>query len=133
MDVSRVFPPFRRHLPVISSLAAAAVCVVSSANAQTPLLWGHLRPGPHAVGFRLLYKLDHSREYDPDFVIDPTRLPVHRPRPILIGIWYPAQKTSASPMTYRQYLDISPGPGPLAPFASRLESAMRTVVGEETT
>ena len=36
-------------------------------------------------------------------------------------------------MTYRQYLDISPGPGPLAPFASRLESAMRDVVGDETT
>jgi pimeloyl-ACP methyl ester carboxylesterase len=134
MNLSRVFPPFRRHLPVTRSLAvAAAVCVVSSANAQTPLLWGGLKPGPHAVGFRLQYKLDHSREYDPEFVTDTARFPVHRPRPIMIGIWYPAQKTNAGRMTYRQYLDISPGPGPLAPFASRLESAMRNVVGEETT
>jgi predicted dienelactone hydrolase len=51
----------------------------------------------------------------------------------MIGIWYPAQKTNASRMTYRQYLDISPGPGPLAPFASRLEAALRGVVAEETT
>jgi pimeloyl-ACP methyl ester carboxylesterase len=133
MIFSRVFPPFWRHLPVIGSLAVAAVCVVSSANAQTPWLWGGLKPGPHAVGFRLQYKLDHSREYDPEFVTDTARLPVHRPRPIMIGIWYPAEKTDASRMTYRQYLDISPGPGPLAPFASRLESATRNVVAEETT
>jgi predicted dienelactone hydrolase len=134
MNLSRVFPPFRHHLPVTRSLAvAAAVCIVSSANAQTPLLWGGLKPGPHAVGFRLQYKLDHSREYDPEFVTDTARFPVHRPRPIMIGLWYPAQKTNASGMAYRQYLDISPGPGPLAPFASRLESAMRSVVGEETT
>ena len=111
----------------------ATLCVAASANAQTPLLWGGLKTGPHAVGFRLQYKLDQSREYDPEFVIDTTRLPVHRPRPIMIGIWYPAQKTNASRMTYRQYLDISPGPGSLAPFASRLGSAMRNVVGNETT
>jgi pimeloyl-ACP methyl ester carboxylesterase len=133
MNLSRVLPAFRRHFPVARSLAVAAVCVVSSANAQTPLLWGGLKPGPHAVGFRLQYKLDHSREYDPEFVTDTTRFPVHRPRPIMIGIWYPAQKTNVSRMTYGQYLDISPGPGPLAAFASRLEPAMRDVVGEETT
>jgi predicted dienelactone hydrolase len=115
------------------SVAVACFCVVSSATAQTPLLWGGLKTGPHAVGFRLEYKLDQSREYDPEFVTDTTHFPVHRPRPIMIGVWYPARNTDASRMTYRQYLDISPGPGPLAPFASRLESALRDVVGEETT
>lgn len=133
MNLSRVFPAFRRHLTVARSLVVATLCVASSAKAQTSLLWGGLKPGPHAVGFRLQFKLDHSREYDPELVTDTTRFPVHRPRPIMIGIWYPAQKVNASRMTYRQYLDISPGPGPLAPFASRLESAMRGVVGAETT
>jgi predicted dienelactone hydrolase len=130
--VSRL-PAFRRHVTVARSLAVAALCVASSAKAQSPLLWGGLKTGPHAVGFRLQYKLDQSREYDPEFVTDTTRFPVHRPRPIMIGIWYPAEKTNANRMTYRQYLDISPGPGPLAPFASRLESALRRVVGQETT
>ena len=137
MNLSRVFSALRRHVPVAGRLAVATLCVAScvlgSAKAQTPLLWGGLKPGPHAVGFRLQYKLDHSREYDPEFITDTTRVPVHRPRPIMIGIWYPAQKTNASPMPYRQYLDLSPGPGPLAPFASRLGSAMRNVVGDETT
>ena len=137
MNLSRVFSALRRHVPVAGRLAVATLCVAScvlcSAKAQTPLLWGGLKPGPHPVGFRLQYKLDHSREYDPEFITDTTRFPVHRPRPIMIGIWYPAQKTNASPMPYRQYLDISPGPGPLAPFASRLGSAMRNVVGDETT
>jgi len=133
LNLSRVFTALRRHLPIAGSLATAAFCVVSSARAQTPLLWGGLKPGPYAVGFRLQYKLDHSREYDPEFVTDLTHFPVHRPRPIIIGIWYPAQKTSASRMPYRQYLDVSPGPGPLAPFARRLASALRDVIGEETT
>ena len=133
VDLSRVFPALRRLLPVVRTLTVATLCVVSSAESQTPLLWGGLKPGPHAVGFRLQYKLDHSREYDPEFVTDTTVFPVHRPRPIMMGIWYPAQKTDASRMTYRQYLEISPGPGPFAPFASRLESAVRDVVGEETT
>jgi pimeloyl-ACP methyl ester carboxylesterase len=107
--------------------------VASSAEAQTPLLWGSLEAGPHAVGFRLEYKLDQSREYDPEFITDTTHVPVHRPRPIMIAVWYPARRTDASRMTYRQYLDISPGPGPLAPFATRLEAALRDVVAEETT
>ena len=133
MNLSCVFPAFGRHVAVARSLAVATLCVVSSVDAQTPLLWGGLKPGPYAVGFRLQYQLDQSREYDPEFVTDTTRFPAHRPRPIMIGLWYPAQKTNASPMTYRQYLDISPGPGTLAPFASRLGSALRDVVGQETT
>ncbi|MEO8623971.1 MAG: hypothetical protein ABI625_23030, partial [bacterium] len=133
MTFSRVVPASRPLLRVARTLAAATLCVVSSAKAQTPLLWGSLKTGPHAVGFRLQYKLDHSREYDPEFVTDTTLFPAHRPRPILIGLWYPAQKTNATRMTYRQYLDISPGPGPLASFASRLAPAMRAAVGQETT
>ncbi|MEO8335741.1 MAG: hypothetical protein ABI664_12265 [bacterium] len=131
MNLSCFFPTFRLLLPVGRRLAVATRFVASSAQAQSPLLWGSLKTGPHAVGFRLQYKLDHSREYDPEFITDTTRFPVHRPRPIMIGIWYPAQKTNATPMAYRQYLEISPGPGPLAPFARRLESAMRNAVGEE--
>ena len=133
MNVVRVFPAFRRHVPAARSLVVAVLCVVSAAKAQTPLLWGGLKSGPHAVGFRLRYTLDQSREYDPEFSTEVNRLPIHRPRPIMIGIWYPAQTTNASRMPYRQYLDISPRSGPLVPFASRLESAMRHVVGNETT
>src|SRR6516225_307092 len=86
-------------LLVLSALPA------TPAAAQAPLLWGGLKPGPHAVGYRSLYRLDHTRQYDPELVTDPTKPPAHKPRPILICIWYPAQKADAKPMEYRQYLD----------------------------
>lgn len=133
MYVPRVFRRFRHVALVVRSVAVGALWVASAAHAQTPLLWGGLATGPHAVGFRLRYELDHSREYDPDFVTDATQFPTHRPRPILVGIWYPARQTNARPITYRQYLDVSPGAGPLAAFASRLEPRMRDVVANETT
>jgi len=60
MNVVRVFPAFRRHVPTARSLVVAVLCVVSAAKAQTPLLWGGLKSGPHAVGFRLRYTLDQS-------------------------------------------------------------------------
>src|SRR6185503_18873001 len=104
MNVS-CFPAIRCRLLVARTLAVATLCIVSSAKAQTPLLWGGLESGPHAVGFRLTYALDQAREYDPEFDTDSTRFPVHRPRPILIGIWYPAETTNSSRMPYRQYLD----------------------------
>ncbi|MGH9889759.1 MAG: hypothetical protein ACREBE_29795, partial [bacterium] len=51
MNWLRVFPALRRHLPFARSLAVATLCTVSSVKAQTPLLWGGLKTGPHAVGF----------------------------------------------------------------------------------
>jgi hypothetical protein len=103
------------------------------AEAQEPLLWGGLKPGPHAVGYRTLYQLDHTRQYDPEYATDMMRLPAHRPRPILICVWYPAKKTSAKPMEYRQYLDIPTDDPQAAPFARRLMPFIREVVCEETT
>src|SRR5262245_33187316 len=77
------------------------------ATGQEPLLWGDLKPGTHMVGYRVLYEFDYLRQYDPEFSVDPARPVAHRPRPILICAWYPAQKTDARPMDYRQYLDVS--------------------------
>src|SRR5262249_52938067 len=101
----------------VGALVALAVALSSGpVSAQEPLLWGSLRPGPHAVGYRALYRLDHTRQYDPDFVTDPTKLPAHKPRPIYIAVWYPAQQTDAKPMQYCQYLD-APSDDPLiTPF-----------------
>src|SRR5581483_4633607 len=65
--------------------AAALVAIVVArssgpAVAQEPLLWGGLKPGPNAVGYRSLYRLDPTRQYDPEFAADPTKPPVHKPR-----------------------------------------------------
>ena len=85
-----------------------------------------------AVGYRTLYQLDETRQYDPEFTTDPAAQPAHRPRPILICIWYPAQKTSAQPMEFRQYLDVSSDEPQLASFVQRLTHHIRAVVCEET-
>src|SRR5215471_1595507 len=116
-----VYPPYLRahwrQSILLGALAVMAVALSSGpASAQEPLLWGGLKPGPNVVGYRSLYLLDHTRQYDPEFATDPTKPPVHKPRPIYISVWYPAQKTDAKPMEYRQYLDVPAGDAVIAAF-----------------
>src|SRR5581483_2904631 len=118
---------FRMAFAVLLTALAA-----THARAQDPLLWGGLKPGPHAVGYRTLYQLDHTRQYDPEYQADTTKPAAPRPRPILICVWYPAQKTGAKPMEYRQYLDVPSDDARLAPFVKRLSPHIRAVVCEET-
>jgi hypothetical protein len=115
--------------------ALAAILVALSAGhaaAQDPLLWGGLKPGPHAVGYRSFFQLDHTRQYDPELVTDPAKLPAHRPRPILVCVWYPAKKTDAKPMEYRQYLDVPAGEAVIAAFVKRLSRHVVNAVSEGT-
>jgi hypothetical protein len=130
---------FRTIAPRQSSFRAVGALVVvvgalaaAPAGAQEQLLWGGLKPGPYAVGFRKLYQLDHTWQYDPEYATDPAQPLAHRPRPILICAWYPAEKTGARPMEYRQYLDVSSDDAQLAPFVKRLSYNIHAVVCEET-
>ena len=126
-------PTRRSSVRAVSTLVAILAALTSApATAQDRLLWGSLKPGPHAVGYQTVYQLDHTREYDPEYVADATELPVHRPRPILICMWYPARTTRARPTAYRQYLEIPSDDAQLAPFVQRLTYHIREVVCEET-
>src|SRR5262249_59532476 len=88
--------PGRTSLRSAVALAAVLTALASApAVAQDPLLWGSLKPGPNAVGYRNLYRLDHTRQYDPEYVTDPMKPSAHRSRPIYIAVWYPAKKTEA--------------------------------------
>jgi tetratricopeptide (TPR) repeat protein len=118
-------------MPLVATLAT--VLAATSALAQEPLLWGSLKPGPYAVGFQAQYQLDYTRQYDADYPADLSRPSAPRPRPIFIGIWYPAQATKTPPMAYRQYLEVPSTDPRTAPFAERLLPHMRDIVGEETT
>ena len=76
-------PPRRVSLGAAGALLTVVAALAGEpAAAQEPLLWGSLKPGPHAVGYRNLYQLDHTRQYDPEFATDPTKPPAHKPRPI---------------------------------------------------
>jgi hypothetical protein len=101
-----------------------------TASAQEKLLWGDLKPGPHAVGYRLRYGLDPTRRYDPEFTIDPAKPAADQPLPILIAAWYPARKTDARPMDYRQYLDVgSDDARPTAEPAGKSVLAVKQTTG----
>jgi hypothetical protein len=65
-------------------------------------------------------------------VTDPTKPPAHKPRPILLCIWYPAKKTDAKPIEYRQYLDVSSDDALVAPFVKRLSRHVVAAVSEGT-
>src|SRR5215212_6691649 len=77
-----------------------------AARAQSPL-WGGLKPGPYAVGFRVLWKYDYSRTWKPEVDYKGNPLSGEAARPVRISVWYPAQKSAqASPMPYSGYLHI---------------------------
>lgn len=61
------------------------------------------KPGPHAVGLKVVEQYDFSRSYRSitDELGKP--YPGERARPLQTLVWYPAQKSSAKPMTVGDY------------------------------
>ena len=64
------------------------------------------KPGPHAVGLKVVDQYDFSRTYRS--VTDELGKPYQgeRARPLQTLIWYPAQKSSGKPMTVGDYGDL---------------------------
>src|SRR5216683_3133239 len=91
---------------VLSSLLVGQTTrTTQSSNSQRPL-WGELTPGPYAVGFKVTYRLDRSRTWDPtpDSIAQGESA-----RPIRVSIWYPAKPARAArPIPYRAYLMQTP-------------------------
>ena len=71
-------------------------------------LWGGLKPGPHAVGFATSFAHDYSRIYAPSPSWGASPKQLKPPRPILINVWYPAQREPmAHPLRHHQYLELN--------------------------
>ena len=64
------------------------------------------KPGPHAVGLKVVEQYDFSRTYRP--LTDELGKPYQgeRARPLQTLIWYPAQKSSDKAMTVGDYSDL---------------------------
>lgn len=87
----------------------------AAAPAQAQTTWGGLEPGPYAVGFRFVYRLDHSRGWKASEDPDGYPRAEERGRPVRVGVWYPAvRSTRAARMLFRDYM---PRTAPGAPFA----------------
>jgi dienelactone hydrolase len=111
---------------------AVALCSAAGGWGQSQF-WGELKAGKYAVGFRSLYQLDPARSYDADYPA-PGSSPVKKPRPIFVGIWYPAiaLHTAAmdTSMVYRDYFRAVSVDSPVLEFAQRLRKFSRDMACE---
>jgi dienelactone hydrolase len=84
-------------------LTLTAVTSVGMVAQNAPLFQFSERPGPHAVGLKVVEQYDLSRTYRKQ--TDDLGKPYvgERARPLQTLIWYPADRSSAGPMTYGDY------------------------------
>jgi dienelactone hydrolase len=91
---------------VVTLVTLAVVPTGLDAASPAPL-WDRLQPGPHAVGFRVLWKYDYARTWTSthDGEGQPTADAPYRP--VRISIWYPAKIPGhASPMPFSGYVNV---------------------------
>ncbi|MCC3156560.1 dienelactone hydrolase family protein [Hymenobacter sp. 15J16-1T3B] len=63
-----------------------------------------LKPGPHAVGFRVVQQYDYTRSYrDKTDLVTGKPYAGERARPVQTLVWYPAQK-GGTPVRYADYM-----------------------------
>ena len=99
-----------------SMLAATAGLVLAStlaftlsidASAQKPPVFQFTgKPGPHAVGLKVIDQYDYSRTFRSRIDVLGKPFTGERARPIQTLIWYPAEKSSSKPMTVADYIDL---------------------------
>ncbi|MGD0446570.1 MAG: tetratricopeptide repeat protein [Edaphobacter sp.] len=95
----------------VLAVAVLLIAFVAAAHAQSaPVVTSadqhfHFtqKPGPHAVGLKVVEQYDFSRTYRP--VTNELGKPYQgeRARPLQTLIWYPAEKSSGKPMTVGDY------------------------------
>lgn len=95
----------RRKLRATLVFVLFAAAASWDVRAQVPDAWGGLERGPHAVGFRFVYRLDHSRNWRATEDAEGYPRGGRRGRPVRVSVWYPARaRAGAAPMLYRDYM-----------------------------
>jgi tetratricopeptide (TPR) repeat protein len=109
-------------------ILSLCLCTAVSGSAQTgPPLLGSLRLGPYAVGFQSRYEFDETRVYDSEYLLAEKPQPKN-PRPIFIGIWYPAAQQAGARMVFRDYLKPLSATSRMPEFAQRLRVHSRNMM-----
>ena len=89
-------------------------------------------PGPFAVGYTSSWGLDWSRAYNRVFPDKTTYASGKAPRPILINMWYPAERSKdLKPMPHRGYLEIQSREPRLSKLSDELIEYEHDVVCKE--
>ncbi|HEV2734599.1 MAG TPA: dienelactone hydrolase family protein [Longimicrobiaceae bacterium] len=125
----------RRILLGLLPLLALAPSLAPHLDAQAaPAYWGDLRPGPHAVGYRLDYVRDPSRTAGLPPLGDrrqaaPLRLGPEQERVFPLRIWYPAAAgTGGATVRYGEYLGTRPDSGTAPAVADSLHARTMDLV-----
>jgi hypothetical protein len=86
----------------------ALALMLAALPLQAQLFHFEPKPGPYAVGLKVVEQYDHSRVYRS--ATDELGKPYtgDRDRPLQTLIWYPAAATTARPMTVKDYIDLLP-------------------------
>jgi dienelactone hydrolase len=96
--------PVRANFTVVASLVVFAASIAAAQN--VPLFHFTEKPGPYQVGLKVVEQYDYSRIYR--YSTDDLGKPYQgeRARPLQTLVWYPAEKSSAKPMTVGDYGDL---------------------------
>lgn len=95
-------------MPVIFLITLSILVLSVEVRSETSPIWGKLRPGPHAVGFQVLFRKDPSRPFKSKRDYQGNINTADRSRPIQINIWYPAVATAKStPIRFEDYLYLT--------------------------
>jgi dienelactone hydrolase len=88
------------------TLFAFACIGVAGASAQTTSTFSFEfteKPGPYAVGLRVVEQYDPSRIFQATLVLPANAAATEGPRPLQTLVWYPAIKSSRTTMTFGEY------------------------------
>jgi dienelactone hydrolase len=97
---------------VLAACFVIAVPGPSRAGADTARSFPDFARGPHAVGYRVRDHIDPSRTFGPRS--DPQGRPLDGPfsRSVRIHLWYPADRSGAQALRYRDYILAAGDQGP---------------------
>jgi dienelactone hydrolase len=89
-----------------TALFAFACFGVASAGAQTTPTFSFEftdKPGPYAVGLKVVEQYDRSRSFQTAPVLPTVAAATEGPRPLQTLVWYPATKSGRATMTFGDY------------------------------
>ncbi len=89
-----------------STSVQAMVRPRSSAQAMDPFFYFTEKPGPYAVGLKVVDQYDFSRTYRPKVDALGKSTLGERARPLQTLIWYPAEKSGKKPLTVGDYSEL---------------------------
>ena len=95
-----------RLLPPCAVLVIFAALGQAIVAAQTPLEFQFRftqKPGPYAVGIKVIELYDRSRVFKAASAATGTQTPAEGPRPLQTLVWYPAEASNSKPMTIGDY------------------------------